>query len=132
MLGRAISTVNQRFFLPVVQRFFLPVVQRFFLPVVQRFRLMAMQRFFRTLLQRFGRRAVIWGGILTVLALLLDFVPLFDLLGYDFSFAVGLCAALAAADIGHGVVAALDSDVARVGTRTSRHWTAGGLGVGAD
>ena len=90
MLGRAISTVNQRFFLPVVQRF----------------RLTAMQRFFRTLLQRFGRRAVIWGGILTVLALLLDFVPLFDLLGYDFSFAVGLCAALAAADIGHGVVAA--------------------------
>src|SRR3954454_15905608 len=59
-----------------------------------------------TVNERFGRRAVIWGAILTALALLLDFVPLFDLLGYDFSFAVGLCAALAAADIGHGVVAA--------------------------
>ncbi len=69
MLGRAISTVNQRF-------------------------------------QRLDRRAVIWGAILAALALLLDFIPLFDLLGYDFSFAVGLCAALAAADIGHGVVAA--------------------------
>src|SRR4249920_729496 len=69
MLGRAISTVNQRF-------------------------------------RRLGLRTTIWAAILTALALLLDFVPLFDLLGYDFSFAVGLCAALAAADIGHGVVAA--------------------------
>ncbi len=82
MLGRAISTVNERLGLT------------------------ALERFGRTALERFGRRAVIWGAILTALALLLDFVPLFDLLGYDFSFAVGLCAALAAADIGHGVVAA--------------------------
>ncbi len=58
-----------------------------------------------TVNQRFGRRAVIWGAILFALALLLDFVPLFDLLGYDFSFVVGLCTALAAVDIGQGVVA---------------------------
>jgi tetratricopeptide (TPR) repeat protein len=56
--------------------------------------------------QRFGRRALVWAVILAALALLLNFVPLFDLLGYDFSFAVGLCAALAAVDIGQGTVAA--------------------------
>ena len=56
--------------------------------------------------ERFGRRALIWAAILATLAVLLDFVPLFDLLSYDFSFAVGLCAALAAVDIGHGTVAA--------------------------
>jgi len=72
MLGRAISTVNQR---------------------LQRFR-------------RLGRRTTIWAAILAALALLLDFVPLFDLLSYDFSFAVGLCAALAAVDLGQGTVAA--------------------------
>ena len=32
----------------------------------------------------------------------LDFVPLFDVLGYDFSFALGLAAALAAVDLGRG------------------------------
>jgi hypothetical protein len=55
---------------------------------------------------RFGLRASIWGGVLALAALALDFVPLFDLLGFDFSFALGLGAAFAAADLGHGEVAA--------------------------
>ncbi|HEX3697062.1 MAG TPA: hypothetical protein VH374_16920 [Polyangia bacterium] len=54
---------------------------------------------------RLGRRALIWGGLLAVAAAALDFVPLFDLLGFDFSFALGFGAALAGVDVGHGVVA---------------------------
>src|ERR1051325_6123099 len=53
-----------------------------------------------------GWRLLIWGAATAVLALILDFVPLFDLLGYDFSFALGLLTAPAAVDIGCGVVAA--------------------------
>ena len=75
-----------------------------------------------TVNQRFGRRAVIWGAILTALALLLDFVPLFDLLGYDFSCAVCLCAALAAADIGQGVVAAAGARAADRGEPAPDLW----------
>ena len=45
---------------------------------------------------RFGLRPLIWGGVLVLAALALDFVPLFDLLGFDFSFALGLGAAFAA------------------------------------
>jgi len=52
-----------------------------------------------------GRRLVVWGALAACLALVLDFVPLFDLLGYDFSFAMGLLAALASVDIGCGVAA---------------------------
>jgi hypothetical protein len=55
--------------------------------------------------ERAGRRALVWATALALLAVVLDFVPLFDVLGYDFSFAMGLAAALAAVDIGHGVVA---------------------------
>jgi tetratricopeptide (TPR) repeat protein len=53
-----------------------------------------------------GRRFWIWCALLALLALGLDFVPLFDVLGYDFSFALGLAAAFAGADIGHGAAAA--------------------------
>jgi len=53
---------------------------------------------------RLGRRALIWAALAGLLALVLDFVPLFDLLGYDFSFAMGLLMALASVDIGAGVV----------------------------
>jgi hypothetical protein len=53
---------------------------------------------------RYGLRALIWGGLLAILAVVLAFVPLFDVLGYDFCFALGLAAALAAADVGHGLV----------------------------
>jgi hypothetical protein len=56
--------------------------------------------------RRYGRRIFVWAALLASAALALDFVPLFDLLGYDFSFVVGLLAALAAVDIGQGVVAA--------------------------
>lgn len=53
---------------------------------------------------RYGRRIFFWAGLVGVLAVTLDFLPLFNLLGYDFSFAVGLAAALAGVDIGHGTV----------------------------
>ncbi len=49
-------------------------------------------------------RPLVWGAVLTVLALILDFLPLTDILGYDFSFALGFAAALAGADIGHGAM----------------------------
>jgi hypothetical protein len=62
--------------------------------------------------ERAGRRALVWAAVLAALALTLDFVPLFDVLGYDFSFALGLVAALAAVDIGQGVVARWRSGVA--------------------
>jgi hypothetical protein len=55
---------------------------------------------------RFGLRPLIWGGVLALGALSLDFVPLLDLLGFDFSFVVGLAAAFAAVDVGHGTVTA--------------------------
>jgi len=55
---------------------------------------------------RAGRRVLVWGLAAAVLAVVLDFVPLFDVLGYDFAFAVGLLVALASVDIGCGVVVA--------------------------
>jgi hypothetical protein len=54
---------------------------------------------------RFGLRALIWAVLLATVAVVLAFVPLFDVLGYDFCFALGLAAALAAVDVGHGLVA---------------------------
>jgi hypothetical protein len=58
---------------------------------------------FRWVLARGGRRLLTWGIVAAALALVLDFVPLFDLLGYDFSFVMGVLAAFAAADLGCGV-----------------------------
>jgi hypothetical protein len=55
--------------------------------------------------RRFGLRALIWAVLLAALAVVLAFVPLFDVLGYDFCFAVGLAAALAGVDVGQGLVA---------------------------
>src|SRR5450755_2329547 len=60
---------------------------------------------FNTARSRFGLRPFIWGGFLALLAVALDFVPLYDLLGYDFAFAIGFGAALAGVDIGQGVMA---------------------------
>ena len=60
-----------------------------------------------------GYRAWVWAVLLAGLAVVLDLVPLFDVLGYDFAFAEGLLMAVAAVDIGHGVVAA----AARAGRR---------------
>ncbi|HEY8927085.1 MAG TPA: tetratricopeptide repeat protein [Polyangia bacterium] len=62
-------------------------------------------RALRPLVALGGRRLLIWGALASTLALVLDFVPLFDLLGYDFSFAIGLLAAFASVDIGCGVAA---------------------------
>ena len=53
---------------------------------------------------RFGLRPLVWAVLLALLAGVLAFVPLFDVLGYDFCFALGLAAALAAVDVGHGLV----------------------------
>lgn len=55
---------------------------------------------------RGGRRVWVWCALLAAVALVLDFVPLFNLLGYDFCFAIGMFAAFAASDIGAGVVRA--------------------------
>ncbi len=55
---------------------------------------------------RYGWRTLFWAGALVLLAALLDFVPLFNVLGYDFAFAIGLLTALAGVDIGHGTVSA--------------------------
>jgi len=54
--------------------------------------------------RRAGLRALIWAGLLAILAIVLAFVPLFDVLGYDFCFALGLATAVAAVDVGHGLV----------------------------
>jgi hypothetical protein len=55
--------------------------------------------------EKVGLRPLVWGALLTGLALVLAFVPLYNLLGYDFAFALGLGAALAGVDIGHGQAA---------------------------
>jgi hypothetical protein len=55
---------------------------------------------------RLGRRVFVWAALLALTGLGLCFVPLFDVLGFDYAFAIGLLTALAAADIGHGAVAA--------------------------
>ncbi len=62
-----------------------------------------------------GRRVLVWAILAAVLALVLDFVPLFNLLGYDFSFALGLLAALASVDIGCGVANAARRQARPVG-----------------
>jgi hypothetical protein len=54
---------------------------------------------------RVGKRFWVWAALLAIFALVLGFVPLFDVLGYDFAFALGFAAALAGVDLGHGVVA---------------------------
>jgi tetratricopeptide (TPR) repeat protein len=50
-----------------------------------------------------GKRAVVWAALLAGLAGVLCFVPLFDVLGYDFGFALGMAAAFACVDVGQGV-----------------------------
>jgi hypothetical protein len=55
---------------------------------------------------RQGWRTLFWAGILVGTAAVLDAIPLFDVLGYDSAFALGLVTALAGADLGHGVVSA--------------------------
>jgi hypothetical protein len=72
--------------------------------------------FARLARERLGPRALGWGALLTVLALVLDFVPLYDLLGYDFAFALGLAAALAGVDIGHGQAARARAALGRTPT----------------
>ncbi|HXJ23260.1 MAG TPA: hypothetical protein VMT03_23800 [Polyangia bacterium] len=54
---------------------------------------------------RLGVRPLFWGAALTLLALVLSFLPLTDVLGYDFSFILGFGVALAGVDIGHGALA---------------------------
>jgi hypothetical protein len=56
---------------------------------------------------RYGWRTLFWAVVLALLAASLDFAPLFNVLGYDFAFAIGLATALAGVDVGHGVVSAV-------------------------
>lgn len=53
---------------------------------------------------------LVWAVLLAGLALVLDCLPLVDVLGFDFCFALGLAAALAGVDIGHGTVLAARRD----------------------
>jgi hypothetical protein len=55
---------------------------------------------------RQGWRTLFWASLLVGTAAVLDLVPLFDVLGYDSAFALGLLAAFAGVDVGHGVVSA--------------------------
>jgi hypothetical protein len=50
------------------------------------------------------RRSLVWGAILLLVSLVLALQPLFDSLGFEFAFALGLPASLAAADLGAHVV----------------------------
>jgi hypothetical protein len=55
---------------------------------------------------RHGSRLVVWSACLAALAATLNFLPLVNVLGFDFCFVVGLVTALAGVDIGHGTVVA--------------------------
>ena len=44
---------------------------------------------------RYGWRTLFWASVVVLLAAVLDFVPLFNVLGYDFAFAIGLANRLA-------------------------------------
>src|SRR5262249_26109248 len=46
------------------------------------------------------RRAAIWAAFLALVAGALAFVPLFDVLGFELAFVIGLVAAFASADLG--------------------------------
>ncbi|HEY4395419.1 MAG TPA: hypothetical protein VGP64_15215, partial [Polyangia bacterium] len=65
----------------------------------------ARDRVSRTGWRSIDLRVRVWAALLTAAALILCFVPLYDLLGYDFAFALGFGAALAGVDIGHGQAA---------------------------
>jgi tetratricopeptide (TPR) repeat protein len=89
-----------------------------------------LRRTLRFIERRLGRRVLWWGAALTALALVLSAIPLFDLLGYDFAFALGLATALAAADVGHGAVAAARREGEPVGLfRLAGRALAGALGL---
>jgi hypothetical protein len=64
-----------------------------------------LRRFAAASRDRLGLRWLVWAALLAALALVLDFVPLFDVLGYDFSFALGLATALCGVDVGQGCAA---------------------------
>jgi hypothetical protein len=64
----------------------------------------AARRFWTATRLWLGARALFWGSALTLMAAVLCFLPLTDLLGYDFSFILGFGAALAGVDIGHGAL----------------------------
>jgi hypothetical protein len=50
-----------------------------------------------------ARRTLVWAGLLALLAAVLCFVPLFNSLGYEFSFVMAMAAGAAAADLGGAV-----------------------------
>jgi hypothetical protein len=74
------------------------------------------------------RRALLWGSLLTALGVLLCLVPLFNVLGFEFSFAISPLAALAAADLGAASVRRLratpgsDLEGGLLGTGVTPQW----------
>lgn len=68
---------------------------------------------------RYGRRWLVWAGLLAVLAGTLDFLPLVDVLGYDFCFVIGLATALASVDIGHGTITAARGEQSHQGAKSA-------------
>lgn len=62
-----------------------------------------------------GRRAFGWGAVLAVFGIALGFLPLFDVLGYDYAFALGLPAGFAAVDLGHAAAVSEKNRAARLG-----------------
>ena len=47
-----------------------------------------------------ARRTLVWAALLALLAAVLCFVPLFNALGYEFSFVLAIASSAAAADLG--------------------------------
>jgi hypothetical protein len=83
---------------------------------------------------RLGKRFWVWAALLAGLAGVLAFVPLFDVLGFDFAFALGFAAAFAGVDLGHGVGARArargeDDGSARALARRTGLALAAGLGT---
>src|SRR5688572_3028959 len=69
------------------------------------------------------RRALIWAAIMTVLAVALAFVPVFNVIGYELAFTVGLVASFGAADLAAAHASSFDSarpSQARDGLRSGR------------
>jgi hypothetical protein len=54
---------------------------------------------------KLGWRRLVWGAVVSAGSIALCFIPLFNLLGFESSFAVGLAAAFFAVDLGHDTVA---------------------------
>ncbi|HEY0713376.1 MAG TPA: hypothetical protein VGF45_11930, partial [Polyangia bacterium] len=71
-----------------------------------------MKRAWGWLSARASRRALVWAALLATLAIGLNFVPLFNVLGFDYALVLGLIMGPAASDLGHHVGARARFDAA--------------------